>query len=209
MPEAHSLLQTALFDAVVSGNLEKIQSILAVGAEQDIGEGSALHWAAYHGHLNVVQWLVEQAAVSVNQQNDECAVLHWAVTGGCLPVVQWLVEKAGAITDQQSKECSALHSAANEGHLEILRYLGVKYPLSAWELKNNDQKKPFDLLWPEHRIAMKQHLEAISNERFLFFALGRQKRVGQGSAVRVPVDDMMGLIHEEILKADVEAFKLG
>jgi len=50
-----------------------------------------LHYAAYNGHLSVVEYLVDQKADINSIDNDNCTPLHRAAINGHLSVVEYLV----------------------------------------------------------------------------------------------------------------------
>ena len=60
----------------------------------------ALRWASYMGHLNVVQYLVEQGA-NVHASDD--LALRWASGNGHMEIVQYLVERGANIHAQNAE----------------------------------------------------------------------------------------------------------
>ena len=52
---------------------------------------SALHLAAWQGHLDVCQWLVAEAGADAHARNNYgCNAVIWAAQGGKLAVWEWL-----------------------------------------------------------------------------------------------------------------------
>eukprot|EP00438_Fugacium_kawagutii_P014864 Skav220140 [mRNA] locus=scaffold1320:179617:182382:+ [translate_table: standard] len=86
---------------------------------------AALHYAAYNGHVQSVQLLLE-AGADKDQPTTEAgwSPLHLATGDGHLEVVRVLVQ-AGADTNQGDEEEgeTPLHLAARQGHLQICQFL--------------------------------------------------------------------------------------
>jgi hypothetical protein len=51
------------------------------------------HYAASHGHLSLLQWLLSRFSIPVDTPAAlcGCTALHAAAVGGCFDTVQWLV----------------------------------------------------------------------------------------------------------------------
>lgn len=97
------ILITMFLDSARSGCLEAVQSFVVGDVSVNIaGDGgwTALHHAAYGGHLAVVEYLVEHGADVNAKSNDGATALHWAVVGGGgdLAGVQYLVEHGADVT---------------------------------------------------------------------------------------------------------------
>ena len=77
----------ALTDAIMQGNAEEVQRLLAAGTEVDVRDNygnTALHDAAFSGHLAIVTLLLEAGAdVNVRNEQGETA-LHKVVSTGHL-----------------------------------------------------------------------------------------------------------------------------
>jgi ankyrin repeat protein len=85
---------------------------------------TVLDIAAYMGHMDVVQWLVEERGADFAGDQQRWTALHKAAYNGHLEIVKWLVEGKGAdITVSNKKGENALHFAAYGGQLEIVRWL--------------------------------------------------------------------------------------
>ena len=59
--------------------------------------GTPLHLAASHGHLSVVEYLVNQKADINAINNDDWSPLHYAAINGHLNVVEYLVNQKANI----------------------------------------------------------------------------------------------------------------
>jgi len=85
-----------------------------------------LHYAAYNGHLSVVEYLFNQKADINAKDKFEMTPLHNAAREGHLSVVEYLVNQKADINAQASGRFSSgtpLHYAAANGHLSVVEYL--------------------------------------------------------------------------------------
>eukprot|EP00644_Phytophthora_capsici_P002519 jgi/Phyca11/563177/estExt2_Genewise1.C_PHYCAscaffold_110322 len=126
-----------LTQAVVSGNLPILQVLVASGFRVPESH-HFLVFAACEGHLELLQWLVEQNFLGENRHvplsSNHLDVNKWLVEAGLgseaeetfaeacghgrLEVVKWLIDRGlgkGATW--------AIHVAATGGHLEVAKYL--------------------------------------------------------------------------------------
>lgn len=111
--------QTAavLNDAAKSGDLAAVKSLVAAGMGVDLSASngySALYYATYRGHLEVVKYLVGQGA------KPSYTALITAAGHGSLEIVKFLVGAGAAVNTPDS---SPLHRAAAYGRLAVVRYL--------------------------------------------------------------------------------------
>jgi ankyrin repeat protein len=89
---------TALMLACGLGDLAMGKALLEAGAENqtDIIGGTPLFYAAYNGHLDVVQWLVREGG-AINQPNIEGQTPLWAAAlEEHVDIVQWLSSMSAA-----------------------------------------------------------------------------------------------------------------
>ena len=82
-----------------------------------VGEesGPPLHHAAWSGHAEVVQYLVDQGADIEAQDCDGATALHWAAWKGYVDIMRILLDKGQDTSIQESAGGSALHFAAYFG----------------------------------------------------------------------------------------------
>ncbi|GEM_PF-6784392 len=108
------------FLEVVKYFIEELQ----VKADDLFNGCTALGWAAYHGHLHIVRYLVEHGA-NVNAKEIPSGVtpLMSATSGNHLEIVKYLIEVKANANDMKSDLSTALHIAADKGYLDIVRYL--------------------------------------------------------------------------------------
>ena len=106
---------------LVAGKKVELKNCVAKNPHGD----SPLHVAAYFGHKDVVQYLVEEGGCKVDSRNRyRNTPLHRAARQGKLEVVQYLVEKKGS---NPMLRChwkrTPLHSACIHGQLAVVKYL--------------------------------------------------------------------------------------
>ncbi len=149
---------TPLIAAVMSENLNAVQTLLRLGAKVQASvwyETPPLVFAAKQGLLEIVCELVA-AGANVNNGFD-CLPLHEAANGGHEEVVRILLE-AGAEVDAYEEDCwTALMSASNQGYKEVVQILlefGAN--VNAWSVgetplllaAKNAHPEVYDLLYP-------------------------------------------------------------
>ncbi|RHZ24524.1 hypothetical protein DYB37_003308 [Aphanomyces astaci] len=110
---------------------------------------TALHYAAFYGHLEVVLALVEHG-IPLNLKDKFGRTPHIAAAlNGHLDVVKFLVEEWVQPIDINSIDengKNAMHWAAGSGHLSTLRILAESFDLwtDAWEKGNAEYALPDD-----------------------------------------------------------------
>jgi hypothetical protein len=115
---------TDLQEAAVLGNAALVQQLLrARGGVAATNLNSAL-WLAGHGHVAVVQLLLEAGAdVNVAAGPARSTVLHVAAQRGHVAVVQLLLGAQAAVNATNDRQRTALHFAAQRGHVAIVQLL--------------------------------------------------------------------------------------
>eukprot|EP00455_Lapot_gusevi_P040423 TRINITY_DN4572_c0_g2_i1.p1 TRINITY_DN4572_c0_g2~~TRINITY_DN4572_c0_g2_i1.p1 ORF type:complete len:486 (+),score=67.89 TRINITY_DN4572_c0_g2_i1:111-1568(+) len=116
---------TALHVAALNGDVHVVDYLAQqanVDATTQAGE-TALAWAAFKGHLPVVQCLLRHAANihATNQAGD--TALHEAALAGHLPVLACLIQHTANIHATNKLGDTVLHSAARSGDLNLAMYL--------------------------------------------------------------------------------------
>jgi ankyrin repeat protein len=112
-----------LSDAVEAGRLDKVQALVAAGADIHARDDAAFIHAAAAGRLEIVRYLLERGGEKANIHAENDRALHFAAMYGHLEVVRYLLEREGERADIHSGHDFALSSAAGYGHLDIVEYL--------------------------------------------------------------------------------------
>ncbi|TGK24122.1 ankyrin repeat domain-containing protein [Leptospira yasudae] len=122
-----------LFEAAALGDLEEVKKIVSSSADSinsfSKDGWSALHLAAYFGHLEVAKFLISSGAdlslTSKSKLSFGNTALHSAVATGKKAIVELLLEKgADANALQNPGSITPLHVAASRpGSLEIIQLL--------------------------------------------------------------------------------------
>ena len=83
---------------IEDGDLAALKRLIASGKVSVNGEGDEwpLHSAAWHGHLDMVRYLVEEAGADPRLRDDRgSSFLELAACSGRLEVVRYLIEERG------------------------------------------------------------------------------------------------------------------
>jgi ankyrin repeat protein len=107
-----------LIKACETGDLKKVKSLVSRGVNIHSHNDAALYCAAEYGHLNVVQYLIEQGSKGFDKLDDY--ILPRSAEKGHFEIVKFLVEQGA---DIHSNNDYALRWAASNGHFEIVKFL--------------------------------------------------------------------------------------
>jgi ankyrin repeat protein len=119
---------TPLHAASGKGRLGTVQYLLSTAKydvdARDINDETALHYACIHGHIQVVQCLIE-AGANVEAMNElGSTALHMASDFGHAALVVHLHAEANCNVRAANKHgLTSLHFASDNGYLEIVQYL--------------------------------------------------------------------------------------
>eukprot|EP01052_Picozoa_sp_SAG31_P043108 SAG31_NODE_7078_length_1794_cov_7.903856_1_plen_517_part_01 len=120
---------SALFMACQRGAVTAARALVAAGADVQVRPQPAgltlLYIAAYGGHLEIVQMLLEDPEVDINDQTDQhkLTALMPAAQEGHLEVVKYLHARGADPNIRNDEEGTALLFAAKYNRLEIAKYL--------------------------------------------------------------------------------------
>ncbi len=106
--------------AAAAGRKDTAELLMFVGAKTDVTDGVDLHpleWAAFTGHLPVVELLVGKGA------NDPNAALFLAAEQGQNDVARFLLEHGADPNAHYKDPATALHTTARLGNVELARLL--------------------------------------------------------------------------------------
>lgn len=118
---------TVLHSAVLRGNREVVQILLAAGARQDTVDVLAprvLHVAARRGYRDIIHDLLEKNKEDIDLTNgDGLTPLHLAAERGHTGAVEELLAAGADINVRNHLSDSPLHRAASRGHTAVIRLL--------------------------------------------------------------------------------------
>jgi ankyrin repeat protein len=119
MEAAYMPYEQELLKASASGDLEKMQIYLALGASlkaKDEKGNTALLCAAHNNRLHAIEWLIEKKQVDPNEKNHAGnSALLFAAYNGFLPAAQYLVDKrkVSLRTKNDNHDTALLYAAIN------------------------------------------------------------------------------------------------
>uniref|UniRef100_A0A8V5GXY6 Uncharacterized protein n=1 Tax=Melopsittacus undulatus TaxID=13146 RepID=A0A8V5GXY6_MELUD len=139
-------LRTAVYNAARDGKLKLLQKLLGSRSREELealtagpgggdgpgGGSTPLLIAARHGHLEVVEYLLDHCGARVEEggsvnfdgETIEGAPPLWAASAaGHLGVVRSLLDHGASVNQTTLTNSTPLRAACFDGHLEIVRYL--------------------------------------------------------------------------------------
>ena len=140
---------TNVFTAAATGHVLALKDLLDANphvsrVEQLDERGwTALHHAAYNGHLPCVRLLVQKNAHVDAVAEGECVPLHMAAAHGSVECVTALLEAGADANLLDEAGSTALHYAAQPGRLEVVEALITAGAVV--NMKNGRRETPLDL----------------------------------------------------------------
>lgn len=133
-------LKTAVFNAARDGKLRLLSKLLENKAKEEVvtlmsektNGATPLLMAARYGHLDMVDYLLDQCSASVeiggsvnfDGETIEGAPPLWAASAaGHLKVVQSLLDHGASVNNTTLTNSTPLRAACFDGHLEIVKFL--------------------------------------------------------------------------------------
>uniref|UniRef100_A0A2R5LAE8 RING-type E3 ubiquitin transferase n=1 Tax=Ornithodoros turicata TaxID=34597 RepID=A0A2R5LAE8_9ACAR len=108
------------------GHLEFVREHLAMFPErvnQKSSGKTALQVASHQGHTEIVDLLINCAAVVEAQDDDGDTALHYAAFGNQPVIMERLLKSGAHINAVNKAKCTALHVAVNKQHVNCVRVL--------------------------------------------------------------------------------------
>lgn len=134
-------MRDIMLGAVVQGNVQQLENILAQGASPDLKdeEGrTALHIVCTMGNQALVPVLCEYGGNIEALDNQENTPLHCASQSGRRGCIQFLLETAANVNAQNNDGDTPMHLAAWNGHLSCVHAL-YEYGADSNSLNNYGQ----------------------------------------------------------------------
>ncbi|KAF4985886.1 hypothetical protein FDECE_16248 [Fusarium decemcellulare] len=117
---------TPLLWASAYGHIDAVKFFTPAANEegQEDSISTALHLAAWNGHMNIVKFLVLKVQVDINKDdNKNRTSLCLAAEAGHLDVVQWLIQAGAKMKATGDLLTSPLHMAIRMRHLRVVQFL--------------------------------------------------------------------------------------
>jgi len=157
------------------GNLEEVKEMLSGGIvdvdEKDRYGFTALIWASWNGHNELVKYLLANGANINEKDNDGNIALIGVSQYGRIEVVKYLLENGANINEKNIDGNTALILASWNGHIEIAKYLLENGANPTIRTKEDDLYIPnMTARDIATRVKEKEIVSLLENgERFVFF----------------------------------------
>ena len=152
--------------------------------------GTALHWASYHGWLDIVQEFVEKYKMNPEVASEYSETpLHSACHGGHIDVVRYLaIEKGCNVEIRNADQRCPLHYACQYGHLDIVQFFLDELNMNG-DIHDGDKRSPL------HFAAQYGHLDIVKH---IVGRHGCDPLVGDGDN-RTPLHNACSNGHKDII----------
>jgi ankyrin repeat protein len=150
-------IATPLHDAVIDGNQEAVNLILASGADinsKDDAGLTPLHYAVIEGEGQIAEILLDKGANVEAADVSGSSPLQWAANSGDLTTCRALIAKHADVNNKADDGCTPLLRAASNGNVDVIKLLAD----SGADLKATDP----DGFTPLQLAQQKGHAEAVA-----------------------------------------------
>jgi ankyrin repeat protein len=145
-----------LHRASMVGDVQRAKDLLRIGMNVNDREsrldGTPLHYAARHGHAEIVRALIEKGATVDARDIHSRTPLMWAGRGGHADAVRALLDANANIDAIDHRGWTTLHFAADRGDDDLSQLLLDRG--ADRNIKTRDGRAPFDLK-PSHEVSAK------------------------------------------------------
>ena len=172
----------------IFGNVHIAKSLVESGADINFKGGnsvmSAIHVAAYKGHLEIVKLLIE-SGTSLNERDKEMLTpLHDAARTGHFEVAKWLLENGANVNSIDEDGDTPLHLAVKSKNISI-ETIKILMDFGADFKKGNFEGK--SALDESKTLPRKDVLNAIVNK--MIEIQFKQYQIGNRKAIHVKIDE--------------------
>ncbi|XP_034041364.1 ankyrin repeat domain-containing protein 1-like [Thalassophryne amazonica] len=118
--------QQLFLTATLDNKLSVVDKYLKDGGDPNVVDHfqkTALHKAAFKGHVEIIEMLLQAGATIETKDKLEATAVHWACRGGSLPALQLLINKGADFTSTDKLHSTPLHVAVRTGHCECAEHL--------------------------------------------------------------------------------------
>eukprot|EP01095_Lingulamoeba_sp_RSL-Kostka_P013373 TRINITY_DN552_c0_g3_i1.p1 TRINITY_DN552_c0_g3~~TRINITY_DN552_c0_g3_i1.p1 ORF type:complete len:346 (+),score=99.19 TRINITY_DN552_c0_g3_i1:363-1400(+) len=120
----------SLIQSARTGDEKTVRRLIDEGANvnQKIKgmKSTALHFACFYNHINIVRMLVEAGCEIDCVNSSGITPLHWTIDRGYSGIAKYLIERGCTLTDHNKQGYTPLHKAVLSGNLEIVQAIASK-----------------------------------------------------------------------------------
>ena len=162
-PASMAVAHRRCLAAAAAGDLAVLREMQpALIASVDASGKRALHAAAEHGQVAVLEWLVESGIdANINKPDDDArSALHWAAWKGHHDAVEALIEMGALVTRPTRTGFTALHYAACSGSIDTIKVLLMNG--ASLTAKDESNRSPAELARFLGQTAAAEFLEEVA-----------------------------------------------